>query len=494
LSAGPSRHIYDVVVMGGQLGGPLAAALLAKRNHRVLYVEHDGLGPGYEHDGWVLPHGPFVAPSLKAMPLVEEALSELGLNTAVQRAMRPHEPELQLIFPRHRLDLPGDKGKRLSELQREFGDEGARTGDALERLSAQHESSDRFLKEVPDLPPSGLFGPWKLRRELQRRPELMEASALEGGQDAERLLRSLLPFISWLDDPDSPLAQTRPLSQVLKSPHRWPGGRDALRELLLKKIQDLGGDVVSPQSSDAPIVEQLSFDGSKLVGVQLTHSQNVYKAGAVVVATDTGALRRLLPEKKQHGKLSESLERVETRRYLFAVNWVIPQDLLPLGMGELLLVEAQDQELGTVLVQVHPARKSGGEEDPGSRVVCAGIFVPAATRDQGEEHLQGLKARLELELERLIPFARGRLHLSSAPYLDAGGMRGSRLLPHPLIAIEAERFAGVTGLNPRTPVKNLFLANREVLPGLGVEGELLAGVRAARLVQDALRKKDPLKR
>jgi hypothetical protein len=32
-----------------------------------------------------------------------------------------------------------------------------------------------------------------------------------------------------------------------------------------------------------------------------------------------------------------------------------------------------------------------------------------------------------------------------------------------------------------------------VLPGLGLEGELLAGMRAARLVQEMLKKKNPLK-
>ena len=72
-------------------------------------------------------------------------------------------------------------------------------------------------------------------------------------------------------------------------------------------------------------------------------------------------------------------------------------------------------------------------------------------------------------------------------------MRGSRLLPHPLYSFETEAFLGVTGLKQRTPAKNLFLAGREVLPGLGLEGELLAGMRAARLVQEMLKKKDPLK-
>ena len=125
------------------------------------------------------------------------------------------------------------------------------------------------------------------------------------------------------------------------------------------------------------------------------------------------------------------------------------------------------------------------------RVVCAGAFVPASVRELGEEHMKALARRIDDQLDALMPFTREKRVLSSAPYLDAGEVRGSRLLPHPLYSFEAEAFLGVTGLKQRTPAKNILLAGREVLPGLGLEGEFLAGMRAARLVQEMLKKKTP---
>lgn len=494
ISAAPSRHVYDVIVLGGQLGGPLSAALLQKRGYRVLYVEHDGLGHGYEHGGYVLPYAPFVAPPLKTMPTVEEVLLELGVNTTVHRALKLHQPELQLVFDRHRLDLHGDAAKRKAELVREFGAAGAKTNDAVAKVQGQFEPSNRLLKEVPDLPPVGWFGRWKTRRALsQHSAEIDTGPALGDSEPPAALLRKLLPFVTWLEKPGAPLAETRPLSQVLSAPSRYPGGREGLRELLLKRLQDLGGHVLSPETTDAWVVEELSFEGGKLVGIGVLQSSNVYKASALVAATDAGALRRLVHDKKRQRALTEMLDLVETKQFLFSVNWVVPVDLLPRGMGELLLLETGD-DLETLLVQVHPARKQGGEEDPSVRVVCAGAFVPASTRELGEPRLEALKKQIEGHLERLMPFAKEKLALSSAPYLDAGGVRGSRLLPHPLLQIDVEQFAGITGLPPRTPVKNLFLASREVLPGLGLEGELLAGVRAARLVHDLLHKKKAIKR
>ncbi|MBX5481181.1 MAG: desaturase [Myxococcaceae bacterium] len=493
IAAGPSRHIYDVIVLGGQLGGPLAGALLQKRGYRVLLIEHDGLGHGYDHGGYTLPWAPFVAPSLKAMPVVEEVLHELGLNTTIQRALRPHHPGLQLVLPRHRVDLHADPAKRRAELVREFGEDGAKVDDALSRFCTHHEQSNAFIQKVQDLPPTGLLGGWSARREIAKYPEIEALPALDGATPATQLLGRMLPFVTWLENTDAPLARTRPLSQVLHTPNRYPGGREGLRELLVKKLQDLGGHVLSRDTSDAWVVEQLVFDGDRLKGVQVLQSNNEYASSAVVAATDAGALRRLVPDKKRHRALVEMLDGVSTRRFLYAVNWVVPTEALPRGMGELLLLDTQD-DLEALLIQVHGARKSSGEEDTQSRVVCAGAFVPASVRDLGEPKLEALRKQIEGHLDALMPFARSRAVLSSAPYLDADSVRGSRLLPHPLLDVDAERYAGVSGLSPKTPLKNLFVASREVLPGLGLEGELMAGVRAARLVHELLNKSKPIRR
>ncbi|AKF80985.1 Neurosporene desaturase [Myxococcus fulvus 124B02] len=498
LPSGPSRHVYDVIVLGSQLGGALAAALLAKRSHRVLWVEHDGMGPGYEHGGYVLPYAPFVAPPLKAMPAVEEALTELGLTTTVQRALRPHTPELQLVLPKNRMDLHADAARRKAEVTRELGEEGEALLGALTGTTAQHEASDAFFKAQPALPPDGFFEGWGLKKLIKAHPGLESTPRLASDTPAAALIRGLRPFINHLDKPESPLALTRPLSQVLSAPSSFQGGHDGLRELLTRRLAELGGDVLGRDSPSGFIVDEMSFDGSKFAGVKLVRSDTLYRASCLVAATDSGALRRLVTDKKHHRGLLEHLDQSTTKSLLFTVNWVVPESALPRGMGELTLVDTQDAELGPMLLQLHPARTtaSGGKEGKdveGVRVVCAGVFVPASARELGDEHLQGLAVRIDGQLDALMPFTAPHRLLRSVPYLDASGSRGTRLMPHPLYSFESEAFLGVTGLPQRTPVKNLLLAGREVLPGLGLEGELLAGVRAARLVQDMLKKKDPLK-
>jgi hypothetical protein len=52
---------------------------------------------------------------------------------------------------------------------------------------------------------------------------------------------------------------------------------------------------------------------------------------------------------------------------------------------------------------------------------------------------------------------------------------------------------GVTGLPVRAPYRNLFFAGREVVPGLGIEGEFHAGLQAANVVGALLGRKELLK-
>lgn len=496
---GPSRHVYDVIVLGSQLGGALAAALLAKRNHHVLLVEHDGMGPGYEHGGYLLPYAPALAPPLKAMPAVEEALTELGLTSAVQRALEPHTPALQLVLPRHRVDLHAEAPRRRAELTREFAEQADGLMASLDATATQHEASDAFFKEHPELPPDGLFETWGLNKHIRKHPGLGQPSKLTGDDEATRLVRGLQRFVTYLDKPESPLAQTRPLSQVLQSPSRFPGGQEGLRELLIHRIRELGGDVLSRESSESFVVEELNFEGSRFAGVKVLRSDTLYRAACLVAATDADALRRLVSDRKHHRRFLEHLDESTTKSLLFAVNWVVPESALPRGLGELVLADPQDEELGPLLIQLHPARMVDGKDGRESkeredlRVVCAAAFVPASARELGEEHLQSLAQRIDEHLDALMPFTRERRVLRSAPYLDAGGVRGGRLIPHPLYSFESEAFLGVTGLKQRTPAKNVILAGREVIPGLGLEGELLAGIRAARLAQEMLKKKNPLK-
>ena len=485
----PSRHAYDVAVVGGQLAGAIAAALLAKHGMKVLYVEHDGTGSGYVHDGWLLPYAPCIFPAFKSVAVLETTLEELKLNTEAHRTLRAPSPNLQLLMESARVDLSPDPARRAKELQRALGPDGAAVDAALKTAIGIAPDQDAFFKADPPLPPHGMWQNWQTGRAAGKHPALSAELGL-GSEGTQGLARALGRFLHWNANEEG-LAGTRAISLALAGLNLWPNGREGLRDFFLDRLAALGGDVLAHDASS--VVESIEFDGSAAVGLKLLKREQLYRADVIVGATDGAALRRLLPDKKRHRALSETLETPAARRLLFSQNVVLPERALPRGLGEVALLASTDPELSPVLLQVTAARKAGAEKPEAEvRVITAAAFVDANARELGEDNLRAIGARLLTQLDQLMPFSLARAVLTSCPYLDSSGVRGSRLMPHPQLAFDEKQFLGVAGLPAQLPGKGFYLASREVLPGLGLEGEVLAARRVAKLIQETLKKANPI--
>jgi hypothetical protein len=92
-----------------------------------------------------------------------------------------------------------------------------------------------------------------------------------------------------------------------------------------------------------------------------------------------------------------------------------------------------------------------------------------------------------------MPFAGEHRLARSVPIVDSPGARAGAG-PHLVYSAPEGAPTGIEGLGVRTPGKHVLYAGREAVTGLGLEGELLAGARAAAVVHESVRKRDPLKR
>ncbi len=504
-----AQRVYDVCVIGSQLGGVLAGALLARRGYRVLHVDHDGLGTGYEDGGYLLPYAPSMLPSLRLLPAAELALRELGLNTDAARALEPCAPDLQLLLPRHRIDLGHDPSHRLAELRREWPGEAAELEAAFVELGRRFEAATPFFAALPPLPAGGFTERRAVSRALRlassaassTHADLEETSPLAGLEEhpLSFALTTATRFLGHLDGPLAPLALARLLGGLLRGSHRMTGGYQGLRELVRRKISESRGELLGDEGP--AIVERLEVDGTRIGAVRLHGSPNAWVARAFVAATDAPALRRLLPPEQAAGKAGGLLEGVRPRRQLLSLNLVVKATALPPAMGENVVAlrdaGGPDEVNNAVLIQIHPARRDRGkgasELAHDERVICAAALVPADVRDGGDALLAELGASIRQAVSEAVPFFERHLLRESMPVLAAAGRRGSRLLPHPLYEVGLEQTLGITGLPCRSPYRNLVFAGREVVPGLGLEGEFHAGVQAAAAAQEILGRKDTLR-
>ncbi len=470
----PGRHVYDVIVLGGQLGGALATALLAKRGLQVLHVPHDGLGAPYGHGEAKLPHGPFLLPPLKGLPALDEALTELGLHAVVSRAM--HLAPLQLLEAERWFELSHDEKRRGPELARALGDE-AEAFDALaRRAEAAGDASDPFFASRPELPPEGFFARWKLKRALPRFPGLAQDTPLpEGG-----LLRALGAFVAPVEAL-APITRARVLGRTLSGPARFAGDREGLLHALADRARELGADVLAPDAA----AEALTFEGGT-VGLRLARGDTVYRSGIAVASLDLEVLTALVPEKARRAA-GPALARVSATRALFTLNLVLPERSLPRGLGELALLACPEVDGGALLLQVSPGPSAE------QRVLSVTAVAPLALRKAGEPAVKAFAAQLHAALAQVMPFTRAQVTLESTPWLDAPSVVAGRGEPCPLFCLPDDAWLGASGHGTQSPWKRVLLAGRQVLPGLGVEGEVLAAQRAARLVEQRLKKNDPLK-
>lgn len=505
-----TQRIYDVCVIGSQLGGAVAGALLARRGYRVLHVDHDGVSSAYEDGGYVLPYAPALLPSPRLLPSAEMALRELGLTTDTLRALEPCTPDLQLLLPRHRVDIGHDPHRRIQELKREWPREAEPLEAALGHLSRLFDAAAPFLRSMPPLPPAG-FGE---RRAVSKAIKFAasapgaphstvdEALAFQGleGHPFVSALRTAERFLGYLEGAPAPLATTRLLGGILRGSHKLVGGHQGLRESIRRKIAESRGEILV--GSNAAIAERLEVEGNRVAAVRLAGSPNAWVARVFVAATDAPALHRLLPKSEQGSDMASLLERVRPVRQLLAVNLVVKAAALPPALGDCVLAMrdpgGSDSVDNAVLLQVLPARRDKGkgatELVPDERVVCAAGFVPADARDEGYEHLAELGRDIREAVADAIPFFERHLVRESLPILAAPKeKRGSRLLPHPLYEVALDRTLGITGLPCRSPYRNVVFAGREVVPGLGLEGEFHAGLQAAGAAQELLGKKELLK-
>jgi hypothetical protein len=477
----PGRHVYDAIVFGGQLSGALTTALLARHGLHVLHVPHDGLSAPYTHGEWKLPHVPFVLPPLEEIPLLEEQLLALGVTTTVHRLLRT--PPLQIVEPKRRFERAPDEAARTKEFARALGD-GAEAYEAAwnEAVDAST-ASDPFFSTHPDLPPEGFLASWKFKRLLARVEGLDQDTTLP----PESPLRALVPWAAPVANP-APLTRARALGHLLAGPTVVPGGREGLITLLQERARELGADVLFPDEA----VELLAFEGNAAAGVRLRRTDTVYRAPVLVAACDLDVLANLVPEARRNAAHSV-LPRATATKAIFTLNVVLPEKALPRGLGELALVTSGTFDGGAALLQVSPARNAADAASSDLRVLTVGVPVPLELRAGGEPAIRAFIDTLWAALDDVLPFTRRHAVTESTPWLDAPCVTAGRGEPLPLFTVPDDGALGVTALTTSSPWKHLLLANRQVLPGLGVEGEALAAGRAVKRIEATLKKHDPFK-
>lgn len=477
------RESYDVIVVGDELPGLVAATLCARRGMRVLLGQIAPRSAAYALGGIKLPVEPLLLGGV-AGPAIRRVFDELHFQHLIKRKLRSSAPAFQVVGPDLRLDIDGDDAALGRELTRELG-EGHPALRQLTRASALAAGVDRIVEAGLPLPSGGF---WE-RRELSRVAGDLGSDAQAWGaghgDDVGRAIAELPgAFLTSCAIDRSPLAAARSLDLLRQGAPRLVGDLEALREIFLDKLRSHSGEVKTVE------VTGLTTSWGKVTGVVLGGEE--VGAGHLIAALPTDQLAPLLDGKAAR-RIAELGEQAELCGYRYTLNLVVDALGVPEGMGSTVLCVA---EPGAPMHGGNAFALHASPPDDHARTVVTvqALCAPPPHGVPLEDALAELRAAVRRNLDLVMPFADGHVQLAHSPNQEAPAegvdVDLAVVAPaRPLWRAVSGGTLGLSALDYATGIKNFTLASSQVLPGLGIEGEFLTGWSAARIACEAGGKK-----
>ncbi len=481
-------NTYDLIVIGDDFAGLVAATLCSQRGMRVLVVHTPAHRVAYQLGPHRLPVRalPFVGMS---SPAVRRVIDELHFDHMIKRKLRQHHPAFQIVAPDARIDIVADEEILGRELNRELP-----VPDTAVSGSAGAGEISRFLDPVlgedVTFPPAGF---WE-RREVSRSASHLDDDADEWfvGIEADDMARALIELpaamgTSW--DPRQLSAQTRARSFEmwrLGTP-RLAGDWQALNDIFIEKLTSHSGEVRTAE------LAELTFSWGKATGIRLDNGEDL-GAEHIIAAMPASDLLALTGS-KQPKRLQQCVEGLEPGGYRYTLNFLVNEAGIPEGMANTVLVVADPS---APLIGANALAIYRGEPDDETRLVVTveAVCPPPEDGNEIDDALADLRVGIRQQLEQVMPFFSEHIILAHSPH-EAVPAEGSNdkfeldapLPPQPLWRSSLESYLGVSAIPYSIGIKHLSVASSQVLPGLGLEGDFAAGWCAAKLACAAAGKK-----
>ena len=482
---------YDLIVLGDELAGLIAATLCARRGLRVLIVSDGDHQSRYEFEQYKLPTRPLPFIGMSS-PAIRRVLDELHFVHPIKRRLAGVGPSFQFVTRDVRVDVPVDEFALRRELDREFPQTTMATSHC-ERASLVSRLLDAPFGQDICVPPTGFWD----RREIARTAGRLESESkawferIDSESMSAMLRAPAAVSSSYAPGELSPEAFLRSFDLWRMGTPRLKGDFASLRNLFLDKFANHNGEVRAGRISN------LLSGWGKVTGVCLDDGETL-GAGHVIAAMPIGTLASLV-EPKMSKRLSQTAAGLEIAGYRYALNIVLDEAGVPEGMARTVLVVPDPS---APLVGSNAFAVYVGEPDDQARVL---VTIEATCALPSNEDLDSalavLRGELRERLEMVMPFYTEHVLIAHSPHESAPGESfiGPVEIDRPASArpvwrSSLERSLGVSALPYSIGMKHLSLASSQVLPQLGLEADFEAGWCAAKLACTSTgKRKDYLK-
>jgi phytoene dehydrogenase-like protein len=499
-----NRH-YDVIVLGRSLGALACAAILARRDFRVLLLGQGQKSQLYRYDQRVLARRPFTFLS-GSSPVFRRILHELAQSQQFRRRMTALDPMFGWLSPGRRLEVPPDMELFVREIEREFPEVRQLVDELYTTIAQVNAVADLAFEKEAVWPPGTLWERFETGRiaaslpytKAERNADLL--SKFPSGHPFRDLLILPAMFATHLALPGDRL----PPLCLARLHGVWTRGISALvqseRELcdfLIERIEAHGGAVAMDRRATSIVVRRGSA-----VGVIEDGEGEATGCTAVVCDQSGEAVAELASGEGVSKQARDDWPQLRAEASRFVVSLRVQSAGLPDSLpAESFVVPERyarrDPRAPALrLSRLSPQALDEDDADPSSTLLVAEALLPArgaltlleardAVLGTLREHLPFLERALSLvdSVHDGLPlwdFRSGNRREVERAHLH-GAAAGSEPMER-LWTCEPTGYLELSGEPVRGPIPGTYLVGKTVLPGLGQEGELVAAASAAHVI------------
>jgi phytoene dehydrogenase-like protein len=501
----PSRY-YDAVVLGRSLGALTTAALLSRRDFRVLVLGQGQRGQTYRFEGRVLCRRSFTLLGASS-PAFRRVLQELAQSPQFRRRTQSLDPMFGIASEGRRVEVPPDMDLFAREIDREYPEVRQLVDELYTNLASINATADTAFERDNVWPPATIWERLETGRVAYSLPYVRgeRSHDLLGkfprGHAFRELVYVPVQFASNLALP----AEQLPAFALARLHGAWtrgivslPQSEDELTEILCERIEAHGGvcnfagrarSIVIRRGAAAGVLEEGEDEPT---GSDVVISDQIGEAMAELSGGDgiSKSARRDWPRLTAEASrfvVSLVVRKKALQAPLPAVTFLLPRTT---GRKDPRRPIVRLERLEASLFS--DARPSAADE----ALLIAEVLLPT----RGALSLLEAREAVMSTLREALPFLDDHLILVDSPHdglplydFTAGARREVDRVHIEGVAPGAEPMERLWTVSPvgylslaaepvRGPIRGTFLVGKSVLPALGQEGELMAATSVARIV------------
>ncbi len=474
--------MYDTLIIGRDLSSLTAALTSIQRGLDTVLILEGDAETAHREGGYFFPFDPRPLSGLADQEWVFRFFQNVFNSIDVEPLTTPMDPAFQVILPGHRVDLFSDREQLIEELIREFPDQKRQINRFYRVVAKANSMIERRLRE--EAIGGSLNGKMLLCR-LARLPAELTAHfslTLPKGPKSRsfrRVIQAQLKFLTHLtmDDDQLPLTAAYLLSLSSRGLYYPHGGMNTWISKLLRIFTDHGGILF-----EACSVIRVETNPGVIVDLEMAEASSTLHGRKLIVSAQWEKRELLLPVRKRFFGGFRSFNSIRPTGYPFYLHMGVRAEGLPEKMAAYAVVVRDGDDVVTDRDFVFLETSLPGETErapEGRRAITATVFLPDSPLRLNDQELKDTAMNIIDSLEGFLPFLRENidyLHVDKSIAIS----RRYQEMANRKYRIPTRPFWGMTTLSPGTRIPNVLLTGAILRAGLGFEGEIIAGIDAAR--------------